>query len=632
MSLREIDYQEDYRSGYDNIVEDFFHPCLSRSQNYWRAVGYFSSSALESFGAPLGEFIRNGGHIRLVTSVELSQHDLEAIENGAPKEGICAQRIQDIIATDFAEGIGNGTMRLARLLELGRLEMQIAVPKTGAGIYHEKIGVFFDEADYVAFTGSSNESRNAFENNRECIDVYPSWISLSRAPRKKAHFEALWERRDRGVDVYSFPDAAKKQLIRVCGEWEAGQRQRKKKEAVVLDKWRHQNDALEEFLTAERGVLNMATGTGKTRTALKILNALHERGSIDTVIVCTNGTDLLDQWYAELLNVRRHMGARVFRHYGPSHEVEDFALNPKDSILLASREPVAAALRQLTPAAGHRTLLIHDEVHGLGSPVNRKRLSGLSDNIRFRLGLSATPEREYDEEGNAFLLEHIGPELMRFELDDAIRREILAPFDYFPLPFELTANDRQRLKDVYKRQAARAAEGNPMSQEEVWTALAHVYKTSEAKLPVFDEFIARHRHLLKRCIVFVETQEYGDKVLEIIHKYRSDFHTYFSGEESATLRRFARGELECLITCHRVSEGIDIRSLNSVILFSSARARLETIQRMGRCLRSDPDNPDKIASIVDFVRHSDEDGRPTSDEDRAAWLSELSAVRGGENE
>lgn len=107
----------------------------------------------------------------------------------------------------------------------------------------------------------------------------------------------------------------------------------------------------------------------------------------------------------------------------------------------------------------------------------------MSDSIRFRLGLSATPEREYDDEGNAFLLEHIGPELMRFELDDAIRREILAPFDYYPLPYEMTAEDRQRVRDVYKRQAARAAAGNPMSDEEVWIEIARVYKTSQGQAP-----------------------------------------------------------------------------------------------------------------------------------------------------
>ena len=633
MSLRDIEYQEDYRSGYDNIVEDFIRPSLARAQAYWRAVGYFSSSALESFGAPLGEFIKKGGHIRLVTSVELSHSDLEAIQNGVPKQDICAQRLEEIIDTEFADGVGDGVARLARLLEIGRLEIQIAVPRTGSGIYHEKIGLFFDKDDYVAFTGSSNESRNAFENNRECVDVYPSWSSAARAARKKAHFEELWERKDKGVEVYSFPDAARQQLIRVCGEWEAGHRRRKQEKKAKPSKWRHQDDALEEFLAAERGVLNMATGTGKTRTSLKILRALYDNNSIDTVIVSTDGNDLLDQWYAELLAMRKDIEANVFRHYKSARETEDFLLEPRNAILLVSRQPLASALRQLPAEVGQRTLLIHDEVHGLGSPANRARLGGLSDNIRFRLGLSATPEREYDDEGNAFLLEHIGPELMRFELDDAIRREILAPFDYYPLPYEMTAEDRQRVRDVYKRQAARAAAGNPMSDEEVWIEIARVYKTSKAKLPVFDEFIRNNQNMLQRCIVFVETQKYGDEVLEIIHKYRSDFHTYFSGEESETLKRFARGELECLITCHRVSEGIDIRSLNSVILFSSARARLETIQRMGRCLRTDPDNPGKVANIVDFIRQSDEDGEQNADEERAEWLTELSKARaGGEEE
>ena len=90
--------------------------------------------------------------------------------------------------------IGDGVARLARLLEMGRLEIQIAVPRSGTGIYHEKIGLFIDGDDFVAFAGSSNESRTAFENNRECLDVYPSWSSTSRAERKRAHFETLWDR------------------------------------------------------------------------------------------------------------------------------------------------------------------------------------------------------------------------------------------------------------------------------------------------------------------------------------------------------------------------------------------------------------------------------------------------------
>lgn len=626
MSLRDISYRQDYRSGYDDIVEQFFRPSLREARTYWRAVGYFSSTALEAFGAPLGEFIRNGGRIRLVTSVELSPDDLNALSNGVAKETRCAHRLEEIIEAEFADGVGDGVNRLARLLEMERLEIKIATPKTGTGIYHEKIGVFIDDKDYVAFTGSSNESRNAFEHNRECIDVYTCWDSPDRAARKRAHFEDLWNGDDVGVDIYTFPEAARKKLLRACKERDS----RRNRQQSVSHKWRHQDEARQVFLRAERGVLNMATGTGKTKTALSILKELFEHDQIDTGIVCADGTDLLNQWFGELLATRKEIArnVRVFRHYSIFKESQEFALNPKKAILLCSREPVAAALRKLSVAQGRRTLLVHDEVHGLGSPGNRARLSSLSDHIRYRIGLSATPDREYDADGNVFIEQHIGPLLMTFGLKEAIERGILAPFNYYPLNFHLTAEDRERLKSVYSRKAAREVAGQLMSDTEMWIEIARVYKTSPAKLPMFATFIAGHQELLKRCIVFVETMEYGGDVLDIIHGYRPDFHTYFSGDQAETLKRFAYGELECLITCHRLSEGIDIRSLSTVILFSSERARLETIQRIGRCLRSDPDDPDKKANIVDFIRERNEgDTEPNTDEQRRDWLLELSQVR-----
>lgn len=629
--LRDIHFQEDYRSGTDNLLEDFFKPALRVSKEYWRAVGYFSSSALEAFGSPLGEFVKNGGRIRLVTSVELDEEDIEAIKAGANKRAICEQRLQKIIETQFADGVGDGVSRLITLLELGRLEIRIAVPKHGFGIYHEKVGIFFDDEDYVAFTGSSNESRNAFYENRECIDVYPSWEVPSRAARKRKHFEEVWNNTDVGVEVYTFPDACKKMLLRA-------KRNRSATVVAAENKWRHQEEALKLFLDKERGILNMATGTGKTRTSLNIVKRLVELDLIDTVIVTTDGNDLLNQWYYQLLTLRRELAdvkkLTIYRDYENHKEIQEFLLNPTNAILLVSRaagvqrDPLVAALRKLTAAQGQRTILIHDEVHRLGSPNNRQRLTGLSEHIRYRLGLSATPEREYDEEGNRFIENHIGPEIFRFELSDAIQRGILVPFNYYPLYYELTEEDRKRLHDVFKKKAAREAAGNPMSDEEVWIELARVYKTSRAKIPVFNNFIKTNQHLLERCIVFVETSEFGREVLEVIHQYRPDFHTYLAEDDSEVLKRFARGELECLITCHRLSEGIDIRSVNTVILFSSARAKLETIQRIGRCLRFDPANPTKVANIVDFVRVSAEaDADPNNDEERCEWLTRLSRIR-----
>ncbi len=106
MSLRHIQYQEDYRSGYDDLVAKFYKLCLSISKKYWRAVGDFSSSALEYFGSPLGEFVKRGGNIQLATSVELSNADLQAIQNSSSLErknnrNDIVLRLRNVLAEQF---------------------------------------------------------------------------------------------------------------------------------------------------------------------------------------------------------------------------------------------------------------------------------------------------------------------------------------------------------------------------------------------------------------------------------------------------------------------------------------------------------------------------------------------------
>ena len=273
------------------------------------------------------------------------------------------------------------------------------------------------------------------------------------------------------------------------------------------------------------------------------------------------------------------------------------------------------------------TLVVHDEVHRLGSRGNREALTPFAT-APFRLGLSATPDRAYDQEGNDFIETHVGPLLFQFPLEAAIAEGILCEFDYHPLSYSPSDDDRQRLQNIFARASTREAAGDPMSDEELWIELSRVHKTSKEKLPVFDEIVRRHPELLNRCIVFVETHDYGKQVLEIIHRYRHDFHTYYASEDHQTLRRFAEGHVACLLTCHRLSEGIDIRGLESVVLFSSARARLETIQRIGRCLRVDPSNPNKRAHVVDFIRDDiDPDDKWNADKDRRRWLEEVATTR-----
>lgn len=628
MSLRDIEYKEDYRSGYDNIVIDLFHPSLAQAREYWRAVGYFSSSALESFGAPLGAFIKHGGRIRLVTSVELSQSDLEAVTRDVSKKRICTERLETIIEEQFSEGVGDGVARLGLLLEMKRLEIKIAVPKTGTGIYHEKIGIFLDNEDYVAFSGSSNESRNAFENNRECIDVFPSWRSSKRAQRKRNHFEEVWQGADIGVEVFSFPEAVKKKLLRVISE--RGTSQHPSFADAHKELWTHQQAAIAEFMDKKRGILEMATGTGKTRTALSILARLIQLGAIKTAIIATDGNDLLDQWWGDIAAVvaESYPRFRLLRHYWQHHDRDEYLIDPEDTVLLCSRMALQGVLKRLDDSAKRGAIVIQDEVHKFGSASHVAQLDGLADAIPWRLGLSATPDREYDQEGNAFIERNVGSVIFRYPLEKAISDGILCGFDYVYHEWDPSDEDRRDVQALVRRRAASAGSDRPMSEEEFRREVARVYKNSVEKVPLFQRFVTGHPEALERCIVFVAEKAYGARLREHIHAITPRFHTYFDTDESAVLYEFAAGDIDCLITCHKVSEGIDIRSVKTVVLLSADRARLETIQRIGRCLRIDQNDPDKRALVVDFIRRrAAADDDPTADEERRVWLEGLATIR-----
>lgn len=629
-----------YRSGNDDLADDFFQPCLARCSGYSRAVGFFTSSSLVTWASALPRFVSHPNlEIRLLVSPRLTDEDRRALRKtqNAEQQNRVLQEIGDRVveyALDFVDDPSQSELRIQLLLWLiatEKLHLKFAFPHhtDAPGMYHEKIGVFeFPWGDQVAFTGSANETRSGHTFNYESVDVYRSWVEgdEQRVEQKIEQFNEAWSGNAEGMATLPPSDEVLDRVQTVAPENPPGVRGNDRTTEEQY-RWLHQDEAVEVFLEERKGILEMATGTGKTRTALKIMDRLFKVDKIDTVVVSTDGTDLLEQWEETLLKFvnKSSRTLSLFRHFSRYHERELFVRNPAESILLSSRQALAPALRNVDESTRGRTLLVHDEVQGLGSPANRKELGGLAGPIPYRLGLSATPEREYDEEGTEFIQQHVGPVIYEFGLSDAIRRGILVPFDYHPLSYVPSEDDKKRLANVFKRKAAREAEGNPMSKEELWIELARVHKTSEAKLPVFREFLKDNSDLLERCLIFVETRAYGEKVLEIVHECRHDFHTYFAAEDSSVLERFADGELECLLTCHRLSEGIDIQNLRTVVLFASAKSRLETIQRIGRCLRRDPEQEDKRAHVVDFIREDDNE-ELNPDQQRREWLNRIAEV------
>lgn len=632
-----------YKTRDGGLSKEFFATCLQYATSYDRAAGYFSSTVFKMWSEALLRIAQEDVSIRLLISPTLSTSDYEAIQKSLSNEEIA--KVLDAASTklvidviNFVDNSENASARVELLVSLlvsKKLQIRFGLPihEEDADIFHEKSGIFrFPWGDQVGFEGSANETESGYRRNYEKIHVFRSWMpgEDERIGSIRTDFEERWDGNDEGLIVCPMSEEAMKHVRLRDEEYAARKRQKTGSKLKKSRKWRHQDEAVDAFLAAGNGILEMATGTGKTNTALKIAEKLLAQHKIDSIILATDGNDLLDQWCDTFLEwgARSQYDLRILQHYKSHKESSSYTSSSSKAILIVSRDNLAPVLSQLPISRGKSTLIIQDEIHGLGSPARMEALQGLHEKVSYRLGLSATPVREYDAVGTDFIIGEIGPIRFSFGLKEAIERGILVEFDYVPLGYSLSDNDRARLKAVYNKKAAREREGFPMSKEELWTELSRVYKTAENKPSVFQEYLKEHTGVVKSSIVFVEEMGYGQRVLPMIHRVTPSYRTYYSGEDKQNLIAFSKGEIDCLITCHRISQGIDIQRLRNVILFSSARAKLETIQRIGRCLRFDPANPEKRALVVDFVRVEEYNTESESaDTERAQWLEDLSKVK-----
>ncbi|HVZ91646.1 MAG TPA: DEAD/DEAH box helicase family protein [Rhizomicrobium sp.] len=639
MNLRDLPTDPHLVTSTHKLLDRFYIPALARSVSYDRGVGFFTSNWLRLAAAGLAGLASNGGKARLIASPKLDPDDCAALNQGADARNDPLLRAAlERTLEDLARDLKSDTLStLAWMVADGLLDFRIAVP-TGDldGDFHDKFGIFRDASkNAIAFHGSPNDSERAFRNY-ESISIYYSWIDDRESARVRGQqdrFDLIWNNGDANLRVYQLPDAIRRNLIEFTTRSERPYPAPPKVEDTEnARRWRHQREAVAEFLKAKHGILEMATGTGKTRTALSIMDELRERGLVRTFVVAAYGTDLLDQWHKELV---RRTSLPIFRAYERHHEAQSFLNDPEDAILLVSRQSLADVLPRLRSSAFRQGIIVCDEVHGMGSPALVSSLTGRLKPFAYRLGLSATPEREYDTAGNRFIEDEIGPVIFRFGLREAIERGILCGFDYVELEYAFSEDDRAAVHQAIRRYHAKMSAGEAPAVEVLYQEIARIRKLSREKIPPFRAYTRDHPEVLGRSLIFVETAEYGMLVQDILMSLNIDFHTYYGDDDRANLGRFARGELDSLITCHRISEGIDIRSVNTIILFAAARARLETVQRLGRCLRSDPSNPLKRAVVVDFIRTDDIDendptGELSADLERRDWLRSLAAIRSTE--
>jgi hypothetical protein len=214
LSLREIELKEEYRSDRDDIVTEFFFPCLGNCIEYDRCVDFLSVETLATIAMAFENFSEGKAKLRMVTGHRFKTSDLN----------LFTKLFSEKFTKSF-EGKLIKHSKISKLQEIvnnGQIELKVAIPNSEqvADSFSERIGIFRDEHDQaVAFTGTSRESFSTQTRDFESVDVFTSWNDKSRVERKMKDFEDLWENKTKYVEVCDFMEAEKNSLLKYSSEW-----------------------------------------------------------------------------------------------------------------------------------------------------------------------------------------------------------------------------------------------------------------------------------------------------------------------------------------------------------------------------------------------------------------------------
>jgi len=215
LGLKDLSLKEEYRSDRDNLLEEFFLPCLDNCIEYDRAVEYVALKSLTAYYFSLKSFLQNNVQIRIVTGHRLRTSDLNVLSKLYSKNN--GKNLFNISTAPLKK-----YQVLQNMIENNKLEIKIAMPISEEvyGSFDEKIGIFRDENDdVIAFTGTSNETFDPQSRNFESIDVFTSWNDKSRVEIKTKDFENLWQNKTKNLQVYDFEYAVKNNLLSYSAEW-----------------------------------------------------------------------------------------------------------------------------------------------------------------------------------------------------------------------------------------------------------------------------------------------------------------------------------------------------------------------------------------------------------------------------
>ena len=219
MALRDLPLKQEYRSDKDDVVSEFFIPCLTNSIQYDRTIEFISVKSLSTLTFGLENIQDHHAKIRLVSGHRFGTSDLNTLVKLFDQHS--ANRLNGKINLDNKIGnlIQDSKIRqLKKIIEDFKLEVKVAIPNSEYvdGVFEERMGIFRDtNDDVVAFSGTSNVTFDAENRNFESVDVFTSWDDRSRVDNKIKNFENLWANRTNYVEIYDLVYAEKKKSFKI---------------------------------------------------------------------------------------------------------------------------------------------------------------------------------------------------------------------------------------------------------------------------------------------------------------------------------------------------------------------------------------------------------------------------------
>jgi superfamily II DNA or RNA helicase len=632
-SLQDIPVRNTYSSLEVDLVDDVVVPLLQRAVQYDRGVGFFTSGWLREAAKGLLVFVKHKGKARIITSPNLAAQDWQVIRQAAQEQQermIVAVSIDNAL-TELEKNLEANTLAaLAWLIRDNILEFRFAVPqgKLAGGIFHSKLSIFIDrQGNGVALHGSQNDSTQA-SLNEESYSAFCSWDEGAKWFEDHRHrFKQIWDNLYPNLRVLKVPEAEKEKLVRFTKNYSRpypalpieidGKETNYTKNSLRLAK--KLRDYQEKAIAAweeqgRRGIFEMATGTGKTITAISAAISVFLKECRLALVVLVPYKHLVDQWLEELQNfgfqpIPCYESISVWKKHA-ADGIQEFNAKLTSHLCLVATHQTASmeSFRKMLARLHPPFLLVGDEIHELGATNYRKALAGKAS---WRIGLSATPDRWYDEEGTKVLRTYFGETVIKYKLDQAISAKALTPYQYYVEKIDFTSEEIAEYLRLSKliAQLSCDTERNRERLEDLLRKRADLIGKAVNKIPRLLDIVQQHRraceiegqrfqHILVYCNkgthrkVLVAMAGLGLRMHEFVHEVPLQ-------ERRKVLDAFSNGEIDGLVAIRCLDQGVDVPATRRAYVLASSTNPREFVQRRGRILRRAEGK--QFAQVYDFL-------------------------------